>query len=138
MLEPHRDRLEQRVSTLHVRATASSPLTGEISDQIQARVTRRGDLSQGAGVDLAHTQLLGLLNLLLVRHGHEPLLERDRERDERVSRVVLVDPSLDLGEPLVLLPHKVALRQVDEVGDRLGRQQGERVDHLDLSRVVSA
>src|SRR4051812_40637989 len=66
----------ERVGQYGLRTPCSldSPLTGEISDQIQARVTCRGDLAQGAGVDLAHTQLLGLLDLLLVRHGHEPLL----------------------------------------------------------------
>lgn len=50
-----------------------------------------------------------------------------------ISWVVLIDPSLDLWKPLVLLADVVAFGQVDEVGDGLGRKEGERVDGLDLA-----
>ena len=89
--------------------------------------------------DLAHlTGSAELLELLLEalrvvdKLGREALLERDREWQQDVARRVLVDPGLDLGEPLVLLADVVALRQVDEVGDGLGGEEHEVVDDVDL------
>lgn len=90
--------------------------------------TRRRSKSRG----LRKTQLLQLLTLLLKGEDDEALLEGDGEGEELVSRVVLVDPSLDLGEPLVLLADVVPLGEVDEVGDGLGGQKLEVVDVLDL------
>jgi hypothetical protein len=45
---------------------------------------------------------------------------------------VLLDPGVDLGEVLVLLPQVVLLREVDEVDDGLGGEELERVDYFDL------
>jgi hypothetical protein len=45
---------------------------------------------------------------------------------------VLLDPGVDFGEVLVLLPQVVLLREVDEVDDGLGGEQHERVDDFDL------
>ena len=73
----------------------------------------------------------------LVAKREELLLERRRERNELVARVVLVDPLLDLGQPLVLLADVVALTEVDEVDDRLGGEEHHVVDHIDLSLVLS-
>ena len=89
-----------------------------------------GDLAQSGG----DAELLELLLLLLGRRelGREALLEGDGEGDERVSRVVLVDPCLDLGQPLVLLADVVALGEVHEVGDGLRGEQLQSVDDVDL------
>lgn len=106
--------------------------TGKVADEVERRVARGGDLAEGRGALLAEAKSLALCGLLLVRHGDETLLKRDGEGNKLVSRVVLVDPALDLGEPLVLFPHEVLLGQVDEVGDGLGGQEGEAVDDLDL------
>jgi hypothetical protein len=51
---------------------------------------------------------------------------------------VLLDPLGDLGEVLVLLPNVVALTQVNEVDDRLGSEEEEGVDGLDLCEAKSA
>ena len=45
---------------------------------------------------------------------------------------MLVDPGLDLGEPLVLLADVVLLGEVDEVGDGFGGEELEGVDDVDL------
>jgi hypothetical protein len=96
--------------------------TGEEPDQVQTSIPSRGDLAQRAGGPS-----------FLLAHVLEPLFERDREGDQEVTRVVLVDPSLDLGQPLVLLSDVVPLGQVDEVDDGLGREELETVDDLDLA-----
>jgi hypothetical protein len=64
----------------------------------------------------------------------ESLLQRDREWDEEISRVVLVDPGLDLGKPLVLLANVIPLAQVDEVDDGLGGKELKPVNDVNLSR----
>lgn len=103
--------------------------TGEEPDQVQTSIPGRGDLAQRAG----GSDLLLLLPSFLLAHVLEPLFERDREGDQEITRVVLVDPSLDLGQPLVLLSDVVSLGQVDEVDDGLGREELETVDDLDLA-----
>lgn len=45
---------------------------------------------------------------------------------------MLLDPIGNLGEMLVLLSDIVLLAEIDEVYDRLGGKQEERVDDLDL------
>lgn len=106
--------------------------TGEVADQVEDLVARRRDLAEDRGVLLAQAELLALGLGLLLRQTDEALLESNRKGDESVSRVVLVDPRLDLGKPLVLPSDEVALGKVDEVGDGLGREEGKTVDDLDL------
>ena len=89
--------------------------TREVPDEVERRVARSGDLGQRT----VRADLLLLLGALLFREQREALLERDGEGDERVAGVVLVDPGLDLGQPLVLLADVVPLGEVDEVGDGL-------------------
>ena len=100
----------------------------EVTDELQARVTGDGDLAQVA----RSADLLLLLSLLLRSHLCKTLLESDGEGDERVARVVLVDPGLDLGQPLVLLADVVALGEVDEVRDGLRGEELEAVHDVDL------
>ena len=107
--------------------------TREVPDEVERRVARSGDLRQRA----VRADLLLLLGALLVREGHEALLEGDGEGDERVAGVVLVDPGLDLGEPFVLLADVVPLGEVDEVGDWLGGEELEAVDDVDLEEGCS-
>jgi hypothetical protein len=102
--------------------------TGEESDQVQRSVSGSGDLAQSAG----RADLLLLLLSFLLTHVLESLLESDREGDQEITWVVLIDPSLDLGQPLVLLSDVVSLGQVDEVDDGLGGKKLETVDDLDL------
>lgn len=130
MLSPHRHQLYKE-SAVYSQYYKPSQLTSEIPDQLQACITSGGDLAQSTGV-LPEPQSLRLGHLLLVRHADQSLLESDRERDKLVSRVVLVDPSFDFGQPLVLFADKVTLGQVDEVGDRLGGEKCQAVDDLDL------
>lgn len=102
--------------------------TGEESDQVQRSVSGSRDLAQSTG----RADLLLLLLGLLLTHILESLLESDREGDQEITWVVLIDPSLDLGQPLVLLSDVVSLGQVDEVDDGLGGKELETVDDLDL------
>ena len=64
------------------------------------------------------------------------LLELDRERDHHAARV-LVDPSLDLHEPLVLLADKVLLGEVDDVDQRPGQKKKTRKKTRKRRRVTS-
>ena len=102
--------------------------TGEESDQVQRSVSGSRNLAQRAG----RANLLLLLLGLLLAHILESLLESDREGDQEITWVVLIDPSLDLGQPLVLLSDVVSLGQVDEVDDGLGGKELKTVDDLDL------
>lgn len=70
--------------------------TGEVADEVQAGVTRLCDLPECAG----GADLLLFLRALFVRHANQALLQCDGEGDERVTGVVLVDPGLDLREPV--------------------------------------
>lgn len=56
----------------------------------------RGSSQSGS---LGQTELDELVSLLLEGQRDQSLLESDREGKELISRVVLIDPSLDLGEP---------------------------------------
>ena len=101
----------------------------EVANEVEGGVACGGDLAQRA----VRADLLLLLGALLVRlHESETLLERDREGDEGVAGVVLVDPGLDLREPFVLLADVVLLGEVDEVGDGLGGEQLQTVYDVDL------
>ena len=102
--------------------------TGKEPDQVEGSVPSGGDLAQRARSSDLFLLLLGFF----LAHVLEPLFESDREGDQEIARVVLVDPSLDLGQPLVLLSDVVSLGQVDEVDDGLGGQELETVDDLDL------
>jgi hypothetical protein len=105
-----------------VRSTSKEP------DQVQRRVSGSRNLAQSAG----RADLFLLLLGLLLTHILESLLESDREGDQEITWVVLIDPSLDLGQPLVLLSDVVSLGQVDEVDDGLGGKELKTVDDLDL------
>lgn len=64
---------------------------------MQSRVTSSSDLAQSAScADLVE---LGLLCRRVAKLLRKALLEGDREGDDEISRVVLIDPGLDLGEP---------------------------------------
>jgi hypothetical protein len=45
---------------------------------------------------------------------------------------VLLDPLRNLGEVFILLANVVLLAQVDEVDNRLSREEEKRVDNFDL------
>ena len=67
-----------------------------------------------------------------IGHDGQALLQLHRDGDDRVSSGVCLDPLSNFGKMLVLLADVVLLAQVDEVDDRLGRKEEERVDGLDL------
>jgi hypothetical protein len=67
----------------------------------------------------------------------ETLLEADGYGQDGVTGCILLDPFHDLAEMLVLLSDVVLLAQVDEVDNRLGGEEEERVDELDLETFVS-
>lgn len=67
---------------------------------VETLVSGAGDLAEGAGG--AEPLELLLLRGGVVEVAGEALLECDGERDELVSGRVLVNPGLDLREPLVL------------------------------------
>lgn len=134
-------RVDDTSSLRSLDAFADGPSTnlvgasGEVADEVKRSVTRGGDLAKSRRVLLAEAKLLTLLSSLLVAHRDKTLLEGNREGNELVSRVVLVDPRLDLGQPLVLFPDVVTLRKVDKVGDGLGGKEVKTVDDLDLYSV---
>lgn len=97
--------------------------------QLQCLVARRDDFVQ-------HRGALGFLFVRLpvgrIFLFSQRVLKQAGERNQRGSRVVLVDPLLDLGQPLVLLADKVLLRQVRQIDVRLGRQEEVLVQHFDV------
>lgn len=62
----------------------------------------------------------------------ETLLEAYGEGQDGVTGGVLLHPLGNLGKMLVLLTDEILLGQVDQVDNRLGREQEKRVDDLDL------
>jgi hypothetical protein len=102
--------------------------TSKVPDQIQASISSLSDLSECARCT---GFLFGLCSLFIIQ-ASKALLERNRERNEWITRVVGIDPSLDLGEPFVLLANVVFFGEVYEIGDGFRCQEGERVDDFDL------
>lgn len=102
--------------------------TGEESNQVERSVTSRGDLAQCTG----SSDLLFLLQSFFLTHVSETLLKLDREGNQEITRVVLVNPSLDLWKVLVLLADVISLRQVDKVNDGLGGEELQCVDDFNL------
>lgn len=47
--------------------------------------------------------------------------------------ILLIDPALDLWQPLVLFSNVVTFRQIDQVDDRFCREQLETIDVINLS-----
>ena len=58
------------------------------------------------------------------------LLEGSREWDDHGALVVLIHILLDLGQPLVLLPQEILLRQVDQAQHWLGCDEQVLVQDL--------
>lgn len=96
--------------------------------QLQCLVAGHNDLVQHALAFRFRLEGLALQIVLLA----QLLLEGTREGDEQCTRVVFVDPLLDLGQPLVLLANEVLVRQIHQVDDRLGGQEQILVQCLDL------
>lgn len=112
------DALDDTGSLWRFRAAADRPRadlvgsTCEVVDQLMQRACRsvRGEERKAgrtyvkAGVTnmcdpgecTLGADLLLFLGLFFWRHERQPLLKRDGERNEQVTRVVLVDPRLDL------------------------------------------
>jgi hypothetical protein len=90
------------------------------------------------GEDDLRQARLGAQLLALGRHfglrpeSREPVLEADGHGDDGVPRRVLLDPGVDLGQVLVLLPQVVLLGQVDEVDYGFGGEEQKLVDYFDL------
>ena len=104
---------------------------GKVSDEIQTVVTSLCDLAKCAS-DVV-TKSGEFCSFSFGRaESEESLLEGDGEGNEQVTWVVLVNPLLDLGKPLVLLSDIVTFGEVDEVDDWLCRQELEVVDDFDL------
>jgi len=109
-------------STNFVRAA------GEVANEVERIVAGMCNLGEVA----SGTNFCFFFLLFFGREARETLFERDGEGDEEVARVVGVDPSLDLGEPLVLFADVIAFGEVDEVGDGFGSEELEAVDDVDL------
>ncbi|CRK18840.1 hypothetical protein BN1708_003185 [Verticillium longisporum] len=102
-----------------------------------AEVERLAHLDDELGKGRVSANLLLLLEgLLLGLEAAEALLVGNGDGDDGVASGVLLDPLGDLGEMLVLLADVVTLGEVNEVDDRLGRQEEERVDDLDLRELL--
>lgn len=69
--------------------------TIHIATYVKTRITSLGDLWQRASC----TNVLLLLNTLFIRHLDEAFFKGDGERDDKIARVVLVNPCLNLGQP---------------------------------------
>lgn len=89
-------------------------------------------LKDDLGEDRLSADGLLLLLDLLLGHAREALLEGNGDGNDGVTLGVLLDPLNNLGQVLVLLSDEVLLRQVDQEDDRLGCEEEERVDDLDL------
>eukprot|EP01084_Bolivina_argentea_P055545 101802_1 len=101
---------------------------GEEVDQVDGGETsgdELGDLALGA-LELLEVLLL-LLGVQLLQSG----LHVGTKRDHGLAGL-LVDPRLELREPLVLLADVVALGHVDEEDGGLGGEELDRVEEVDL------
>mmetsp|Transcript_106 Transcript_106/g.273 ORF Transcript_106/g.273 Transcript_106/m.273 type:complete len:437 (+) Transcript_106:1044-2354(+) len=79
-----------------------------------------------------HLVLLAVDLPLVLRHVRQRLLQRPRKGNHRTPGRMLLNPGMHLGQPLVLLPLVVLLRQVDQVHHRLGRDELHHVQPLNL------
>eukprot|EP00128_Syssomonas_multiformis_P014504 Colp12_sorted_trinity150504_noHs@17265 len=78
------------------------------------------------------TSLLRVRLTLSLAHVKPLSLESTGEGDDEITLVAVINPVLDLGKPLVLLADVVRLRKVNKVDDRLGSDEKELVENLDL------
>lgn len=103
--------------------------SGEEAVQVEHLAHRRDDLGEpGLGA-----QLLALLfDSGVIAQLSQTLFKACRNRENRVARRVGLDVFHELGQVLVLLADVVPLAQVDQVHNRLGSEQEERVDNFDL------
>ena len=92
---------------------------GEVSYEVETVVACLGDLAKRTSDVVSERGQFGSFRFGRAK-CEQTLFEGDGEGDEQIAWVVLVDPSLDLGEPLVLPAYVVAFGQVDEVDDWLG------------------
>jgi hypothetical protein len=96
--------------------TIISPRFVERSDSTHVKtvVSSLGNLSKRTG----NTKLvqLGLLSNWVSKVLRETLLQRDRVGDEEISGVVLVDPGLDLGEPITMNVRQIRTRRREREG----------------------
>lgn len=119
-----------RLDTLADSPLANLILTsGEEGGQVEG-LTHGGD---DLGKTRLGAQLLAFLeSLSLVTHKSETLLELSRDGKNGRAGRVLLNPLEDLGEVLVLLADVISLAQVDKVHNRLGSEEEQGVDNLDL------
>lgn len=122
-------------------AVAESPLANLIGadseEAAEIEGLAHGDNELGKsrlGADL----LLLLSNLLVSLEAGQALLESDGDGDDGITRSVVLDPLGNTGKILVLLADVVLLGKVDKVHDRLGRQEEQRIDDLDLLTLLAS
>lgn len=136
-------RLDKRLLEISVNDTSRLWRLRAVSDGPLADLISSGGEEGTEVQNLAHssnqlwqrrldTQGLALLLLLLLTQSRQALLKADRDWEDWVSWSVVLAPLRDLSQVLVLLADIVLLGQIDEVDDRLGGQQPQRVDMLDL------
>lgn len=101
---------------------------GEEVLQLQCLVAGHNDLVQHALAFRLRLERLALQVILLA----QLLLKGAREGYEQCTRIVLIDPFLNLRQPLVLLAYEVLIRQIHQIDDRLGGQEQILVQRLDL------
>lgn len=107
---------------------------GEETAQVERLTHRRDHLWQ---TRLGAEFLALLLGGGVVAHQGQTLLEAGGDGQKRITGRVGLDPFDHLGEVLVLLANVVSLAEVDEIHDRLGREEEEGVNHLDLIGLIS-
>lgn len=102
---------------------------GEEAAQVQALAHGGDDLRQrGPGAK----SLAFFIDGSIVLEASKAILKRDRERDNRVTSRVGLNPFSHFGNVLVLLANIIPLAEVDEVDNRLGGEEEEWVNDLDL------
>lgn len=141
------DDLDEGLLEISVDDTGSSGrldalADGPLSDLIRAGGEKAGQVQSRAhgGDDTGQSGLGAQLLALLLGGGFltkqsQAFLELRRDGQQRVAGRVGVNPLLDLGEVLVLLADVVLLAQVDQVDNRLSREEEQRVDDLDLNGI---
>ena len=105
----------------------------EETGQVQYLAHGNDDLWQ----DRLSRQLFALfLDCGLVPKLGQALLERDRDGNDRITRRFRLDELRDLGKMFVLLADIIPFAEVNQIHDRLGSEEEERVDNLHLERPI--
>lgn len=120
-------------------ALADSPLSDFVGTACKEAAKVQGithgdnDLWQGR----LGSQLLALfLDLSVGFKLSQSFLKTDGKRDNGIASCMGLNPFCNFRQVLVLLANVVLLAQIDQIDNGLGSQKEQRIDHLDLIKLL--